>query len=360
MSHKGFEPTAHINLDALKHNLGVARKAAPAGKVMAVIKANGYGHGMVRVASALEAADAFAVARVGEGVELRKAGVIHPLLVLAGCHDAEELALATRHDLQIVIQQQNQLELLKARTLDKSLRCWLKVDTGMNRLGFGSEQAATAFRELLACANVQDEPLLMTHLANADNQADDYTQIQLQCFQIVCDRLPTLYSVANSAGILGWPGSHTHWQRPGIMLYGASPLIGRTASELGLKPAMTFSARLIAIKHIKAGEPVGYGGIWRAPEDMPIGVLAVGYGDGYPREMPAGTPVLLNGKRVSLAGRVSMDTCTLDLRGMPEARIGDLAVLWGDGLPADEIAQAAGTIAYTLFCGVTARVRFTT
>lgn len=360
MSHTGFEPTAHINLDALKHNLAVVRKAAPAGKVMAVIKANGYGHGMIRVARALETADAFAVARVGEGVELREAGVSHPLLVLSGCHDAAELALAVRHDLQIVVQQQQQVNMLNAMELDKALSCWLKLDTGMNRLGLDSEQLASAFRALQDCANVQGKPLLMTHLANADNLEDDYTQTQLQRFNAACDQLATEYSAANSAGILGWPDSHTHWQRPGIMLYGASPLLGRTATELGLKPVMTLTARLIAIKHLKAGEPVGYGGIWRAPEDMPIGVLAVGYGDGYPREMPAGTPVLLNGKRVPLVGRVSMDTCTLDLRGMTEARTGDAGILWGEGLAADEIAQAAGTIAYTLFCGITARVRFST
>ena len=360
MSQRGFEPTARIDLDALRHNLRVAAEAAPAGKVMAVIKANGYGHGMIRVARALAAADAFAVARVGEGVELREAGVTHPVLVLAGCHDADELAAATRHDLQLVVQQQRQVDLLNSVELDRPLRCWLKVDTGMNRLGFGAEQAAAAYRDLQACTNVHGNPPVMTHLANADDLDDDYTLTQLQRFQNVRDQLRADISIANSAGILGWPGSHARWQRPGIMLYGASPLLGRTATELNLKPVMTFSTRLIAVRQIKAGEPVGYGGIWRAPEDMPIGVLAVGYGDGYPREMPAGTPVLLNGKRVPLVGRVSMDTSTLDLRGMPEARVGDPAVLWGEGLPADEIAKAAGTIAYTLFCGITDRVRFTT
>ena len=360
MSPQGFEPRAHIDLDALRHNLRVAAAAAPDGKVMAVIKASGYGHGMQRVASALAAADAFAVARVGEGVALREAGVTHPLLVLAGCHDADELAAAAAHDLQLVVQQRGQVDLLNSAELGRQLRCWLKVDTGMNRLGFCAGQAAGAFRDLQACTNVHGDPALMTHLANADDLDDDYTLTQLQRFQDITRQLPGDISIANSAGILGWPGSHAHWQRPGIMLYGASPLTGRKASELNLKPVMTFSARLIAIRQVKAGEPVGYGGIWRAPEDMPVGVLAVGYGDGYPREMPAGTPVLMNGKRVPLVGRVSMDTSTLDLRGIPEARVGDTAVLWGEGLPADEIAGAAGTIAYTLFCGITARVRFTT
>lgn len=360
MSPAGFEPRALINLDALRHNLRVAAAAVPGGKVMAVIKADGYGHGMQRVAGAMAAADAFAVARVGEGVELREAGVTHPLLVLAGCHDAEELAAAAEHDLQMVVQQQGQVDLLNSVELDRPLRCWLKVDTGMNRLGFCAEQAVGAYKRLQACSSVHADPPLMTHLANADDLDDDYTLTQLQRFQDVRDQLPGDISIANSAGILGWPGSHAHWQRPGIMLYGASPLIGRTASELNLKPVMTFSARLIAIRQVKAGEPVGYGGIWRAPEDMPVGVLAVGYGDGYPREMPAGTPVLLNGKRVPLVGRVSMDTSTLDLRGIAEARVGDSAVLWGEGLPADEIAGAAGSIAYTLFCGITARVKFTT
>ena len=360
MFRSGFEPTARINLAALRHNLQVAARAAPAGKVMAVIKANGYGHGVLRVAGALAAADAFAVARVGEGVQLREAGVTHPLLVLAGCHDACELAAAAEHDLQLVVQQQGQVDLLNAIELNRPLDCWLKVDTGMNRLGFDPKQAVAAFTDLQASTNVHGNPLLMTHLANADNLDDDYTLTQLQRFQKVRDQIPADCSVANSAGILGWPVSHAYWQRPGIMLYGSSPLVGRTASELDLKPAMTFSTRLIAIKNIKAGDPVGYGGIWQAPEDMAIGVLAVGYGDGYPREMPAGTPVLLSGRRAALVGRVSMDTCTVDLRGRPEARVGDMAVLWGEGLPADEIALAAGSIAYTLFCGITSRVRFTT
>ena len=360
MSPKGFEPAAHIDLEALRHNLRVAAATVPSGKVMAVIKANGYGHGMVRVARAMAAADAFAVARVGEGVELREAGVAHPLLVLAGAHDAEELAAATRYDLQLVVQQQRQLDLLNTVELHRPLRCWLKVDTGMNRLGFGADQAAAAFRDLRACTSVQGNIPVMTHLANADDPDDGYTPVQLQRFRTLSEQLPAETSIANSAGILGWPESHARWQRPGIMLYGASPLQGRAAADLNLKPVMTFSTRLIAVRQVKAGEPVGYGGIWRAPEDMPVGVLAVGYGDGYPREMPGGTPVLLNGKRAPLVGRVSMDTCTVDLRGMPEARVGDPAVLWGEGLPADEIAKAAGTIAYTLFCGITGRVRFFT
>lgn len=360
MSRYRFEPTAHIDPEALQHNLRVAANTVPGGKVMAVIKANGYGHGMLRAARALDAADAFAVARISEGVELRKAGVSHPVLILAGCHDADELAAAAEHDLQLVVHHRGQLKLLDSAEIDRQLVCWLKVDTGMNRLGFRGAEAMTACTELRACPSVRGNPLLMTHLANADDLDDDYTRIQLQRFQTVRDQMSGECSIANSAGILGWPASHAQWQRPGIMLYGASPLAGHTASELNLKPAMTFSASLIAIKHIRAGEPVGYGGTWHAPEDMPIGVLAVGYGDGYPRGLPAGTPVLLNGKRAPLIGRVSMDTCTLDLRENPEARVGDVAVLWGKGLPADEIAHAAGTIAYDLFCGVTGRVRFNT
>ena len=283
MSAFRFEPTAHIDSEALRHNLRLAANAVPGGKVMAVIKANGYGHGMLRAARALDAAHAFAVARTGEGVELREAGVTHPLLVLAGCHDAEELAAAAKHDLQLVVHQRGQLELLNSARLNRQLVCWLKVDTGMNRLGFDAAEATIVYEELQACSNVLGEPLLMTHLANADDLDDNYTRVQLQRFQPLREQLAVDCSIANSAGILGWPASHAGWQRPGIMLYGGSPLAGRTASELNLKPVMTFSAGLIAIKHVKAGEPVGYGGIWRAPEDMRVGVLAVGYGDGYPR-----------------------------------------------------------------------------
>ena len=349
-----FVPTVRIDLDALRHNLQVARNAAPGSKVMAVIKADAYGHGLTRVAGALRDADALAVARMGEAVALDEAGIV----VLGGFMDAQELLEASHRGFELVVHQPEQLQLLQEARLPKPVRCWLKVDTGMNRLGFSPAQAVPAFDVLQELSNIAGSPRLMTHLANADVSDDPFTVEQLQRFTPLATQYGGETSIANSAGILGWPESHGDWLRPGIMLYGASPFVDGKASDHDLKPVMTFSARLIAVKQLKAGERVGYGGTWTCPEDLPLGVVGVGYGDGYPRELPSGTPVLVKGKRVPLVGRVSMDMITLDLRQLPDARVGDPVVLWGDGLPAEEIAQAAGTIPYTLFCGITSRVRF--
>ncbi len=353
-----FVPTARIDLDALRHNLGVARAAAAGRRVMAVIKANAYGHGLQRVCGALASADALAVARVGEGLALRQAGCHGEIVVLEGCFDEQELHAAARSGLQLVVHHPEQLALLRVAQPDRPVHCWLKVDTGMHRLGFAPEAAVRAYAALAELAAVAERPRLMTHLANADDLDDPFTTEQLRRFQPLVARYGVATSVANSAGILGWPGCHGDWVRPGLMLYGASPLLGGRAAAHGLLPVMTFSARLIAINRLRAGDPVGYGGSWHCPEDMPIGVVGVGYGDGYPRAVPPGTPVLVKGQRAPVVGRVSMDMLTVDLRGIGTPRVGDPVTLWGAGLPAEEIAAAAGTIPYTLFCGITARVDF--
>ena len=344
-----------LDLGALVHNLRRVRAAAPGRRVAAAVKAEGYGHGLVRVARTLDA-DAFAVACIEEALTLREAGVRRPILLLEGVFEAAELLLCARHGFEIAVHHPEQARMLELARLDQPVRIWLKLDTGMHRLGLEPETASAMFQRLRTCPAVRADLGLMSHLARADERDCDYTRRQLQTFEVATAGLPGERSLANSAGILGWPQTHFDWVRPGIMLYGASPFVDSLAPDEDLRPVMTLHTRLISIKRLRRGEPVGYGGTWACPEDMDVGVAAVGYGDGYPRHAPSGTPVLLNGREAALVGRVSMDMITLDLRPHPEARIGDPVVLWGEGLPVERIAQAAGTISYTLLCGVTARV----
>jgi alanine racemase len=346
---------ALLSAQALLQNFERVRTAAPGAKIMAVIKANAYGHGMAWAARVLRDADGFAVASVEEGAELRAANIVQPICLLEGFFDSAELPSIVQHRLAPVIHHAGQLSILEQATGVAGLDVWLKVDTGMHRIGFPPEIAASAAARLAACPAVAGVRWL-SHFANADNRFDTATNYQIERFLKLLDGLTVERSLANSAGILVWPASHLEWVRPGIMLYGASPLIGHSAAELNLKPAMTLESRLIAVHQRKKGEAVGYGGDWICPEDMPVGVAAIGYGDGYPRHAPPGTPVLVNGARVPLIGRVSMDMITVDLRSQPQARVDDPVVLWGDGLAVDEIAAQAGTISYELLCCVTARV----
>lgn len=346
---------ADINLAALRHNLSVARKHAPHSKIMAVVKSLAYGHGAIQIAQALSVeADALAVARIDEAVLLRKAGIDADILVLEGASDSDDLQQAHEHNLQLVVHQPYQIDLLHRFTGSKAVSCWLKLDTGMHRLGFPVADAQSIIEQLNAIPSVA-ELVLMTHLASADDLGDSMTDHQLTAMDEASAAFPGAVSIANSAGILAWPDSHSAWVRPGIMLYGSSPFAAESASSKKLEPVMTLRAPLIAIKQLHAGDAVGYGGTWQATESMPMGVVAIGYGDGYPRHIGADACVLINGQRAPLIGRVSMDMITLDLRGI-DVQIGDDVTLWGEGLPADDVAAWANTIAYTLFCGVTARV----
>jgi alanine racemase len=354
----GGDPYALIDLSALRHNLRRAREAAPNSKVMAVIKADGYGHGILRAATALADADALAVARIDEGIVLRQAGEQRPIVILEGFCEQQGLLDSAANALEPVIHQSGQIEILEQKQLPQPISCWMKVDTGMHRLGLPTELAADSFQRLVDCKSVAGKPRLISHLANADNPADPTTDRQIELFTKMQQQFEVEASLANSGGILGWSGSHMEWVRPGIMLYGSSPFDGRTGDDDGLMPVMTLKSSLIAVNQCRQGDAIGYGGTWVCPEDMSVGVIAIGYGDGYPRHAPSGTPVLLNDRRVPLIGRVSMDMITVDLRTQPQAKVGDEAILWGRGLPADEIAVSAGTIAYQLFCGVTARVGF--
>ena len=346
---------ARIDLAALQYNLQRARQAAPNSRIMAVVKANAYGHGLTRVAQALSNADGFGVACLEEAVSLREAGVKQPITLLEGFFDRDELKAISHYRLQPVLHNEEQLCQLDAAQLPQPINVWLKLDTGMHRLGFQSEQTHGLHARLQACANVS-EIGLFSHLGYADDRRSMLTQRQLNQFNEAIAGLPGPRSLANSGGVLAWSDTHLDWVRPGLMLYGISPFTGDTSVEQNLRPVMTLQSRLIAVNRFERGAAIGYGGAWVCPEDMTVGVVAAGYGDGYPRHAPTGTPVLVNGKRAQIIGRVSMDMLCVDLREQPAATIGDTVLLWGEGLPAEEIARCAGTIAYELVCAIASRV----
>lgn len=350
--------TATIDLAAIRHNLGEVRRHAPRSKVMAAIKADAYGHGAVAVARALEGGvDSFAVACLEEALVLREAHLHAPVALLEGVLSAEEARLSLRHQLQVVVHDHWQLGILEALPRGARVALWVKLDSGMHRLGFPLADVPALWTRIRERED-WDFCGWITHLACADEPQSAATPAQIAAFEAALRELPGPRSIANSAGLLAWPSARTDWVRPGLMLYGASPLPDTTAAALGLKPAMTLESRLIAVRHYAAGDAIGYGAAYRCPEPMPVGVVAVGYADGYHRAMPTGTPVLIDGRRVPLIGRVSMDMITVDLRPAPDARVGDPVRLWGPGLPVEEIAARAGTIAYELLCGLTQRVRF--
>ena len=349
---------ARIDLSALQSNLQRVRSAAPSSKIMAVIKANGYGHGMTRVARALATADAFGVACIEEAVLLRDAGITQPILLLEGFYDTAELDPVCEYKLSVVVHQPYQIDILENSTVSAPVHVWVKIDSGMHRLGFDAQHVAHAYRRLQACSKVAKPLRLMTHLADADNRHEDVTRRQVDCFNATVSGYKDERSIANSAAIIAWPQTHVEWVRPGIMLYGISPFSDSIGIAEDLHPVMSFTSKLIAINKFKKGDRIGYGGEWECPEDMTVGVVAVGYGDGYPRGVSSGTPVVINGQRIPVVGRVSMDMITVDLRGMTSARVGETVTLWGNDLPVEEIAKCADTIPYELVCRVTQRVRF--
>lgn len=346
---------ALIDVGALRHNLTRVRHYAPQARVMAIIKADGYGHGLARVARALVGADAFGLASVEEARNLRAAGVTQPLCLLEGFFDPAEIPLLSAHQVATVVHHEAQVQALERCRVVAPIDVWLKIDTGMHRLGFAPQRAAEVLARLQGLPAVGWVRLL-SHLANADDPRDACTQTQIECFRALCPAAQLERSLANSAGIVAWPETHFDWVRPGIMLYGVSPLTGSTAHDLDLHPAMTLESEVIAVHRCRKGDAIGYGGTWVCPEDMPVGVVACGYGDGYPRHAPSGTAVLVNGRRVALIGRVSMDMLCVDLRTQPDAAPGMPVVLWGHGLPIEEVAESAGTIAYQLLCSVAMRV----
>jgi alanine racemase len=348
---------AVLNLESVAHNLAVVQHYAPQAKVMAVVKANGYGHGLVRVAEALKAVDAFAVARVDEGIRLRMAGFTNPIVVLEGftCHF--ELDELLKYGLDAVVHSLAQIEIFAKRPERNALAVWLKIDTGMNRLGVKAQDFTHFYKQLQACPIAKQPYHYMTHFANADDLSDAKTLEQIHLFNRTIAHYPGPRSLANSAAIMGWQQALADWVRPGVMLYGISPFPGRIGADFGLKAIMSLHSRLISVKSIESGESVGYGSSWVCEQATTLGVVAIGYGDGYPRYARSGTPVLVNGLRVPLVGRVSMDMITVDLALQPDAKPGDPVTLWGEGLPVEEIARCADTIPYTLVCGITPRVQ---
>jgi alanine racemase len=347
---------ARVSAAALRHNAARVRELAPRARIMACVKGNGYGHGLAETAGVLAGdVDGFAVATMDEGLALRAAGVTGPVLLLEGPCGADDVGEAAAHDFLLCLHAAHQLDWLERQPAARRPSCWLKIDTGMHRLGFAPELAEQAYRRLAALA-AGTAPVLCTHFAAANDTSDPATAEQLQCFDRATAGLGGTHSCANSAAICAHPASHRDWVRPGYMLYGGSPLDSRDFRALDLRPAMEFSAEIIAIRTVAAGECVGYGGRWCAARASRIATVAAGYGDGYPRHAPDGTPVRIGARRSPLAGRVSMDMITVDVTDNPEAEVGARAVLWGHDPGVDEIARAAGTIGYELLAGLPARV----
>lgn len=346
---------ATIDLSAIRHNYALAKGCAPGRQAFAVVKANAYGHGAREVVSALPDADGFVVACLEEAGEVRALHGKARVLLLQGCFEAKEYLMAAQLGLDVVVQSREQAEALLGCTLNRPLNVWLKLDSGMHRLGFSAAELRDWHARL--CGSEQVAELnLISHFACADLPEHPLNAVQLAAYRSLDDLPFAKRSLANSAAILTRPEAHMDWLRPGIMLYGASPFAERPAAELGLKPAMTLSGSLIAVREVPAGESVGYGASWVAERPTRIGTLSCGYADGYPRSAPVGTPVLVGGRRVPLVGRVSMDMLTVDLSAVPEAQVGTPVELWGAQLPVDEVAAACGTIGYELLSKLTARV----
>lgn len=348
--------TAIVELNALQHNLEQVKAHAPNSKLMAIVKANGYGHGISQIASHATLVDAFGVARMEEALKLRASGIVKPILLLEGFYAAEDLPVLVANNLQTAVHCIDQLEALENAQLDTPVTVWLKLDSGMHRLGVSPEQYNEFVQRLEACPNVAKPLRFMSHFGYADELEKPNTNQQTELFLEVTKNCQGERSLAASSGILVWPDSHLDWVRSGIIMYGISPIGDKPAHEFGFKPLMTLKAPIIAVRDVKKGESVGYSGVWTAERDTKVGVIAIGYGDGYPRTAPFGTPVLVNGRRVPLAGRVSMDMLTVDLGPDASDKVGDDAILWGNDLPAEEIAAHVGTIAYELVTNLTSRV----
>lgn len=357
---------ATVRLGDIGYNLKSVIQVARSSKVLPVIKANAYGHGAIEVARKLESfrsveVPAFAVAFMEEAVQLRQAGISRPILVLQGIHRASDVEEAAANDFWIMVHNTKQVEQILKSDASRPLRVWIKADTGMHRLGFIEPQLEAVFTALGNSEKVHSRKVLCSHLACADEVDNPATQKQVDQLQRLAKQFNVQWSMANSAGIAAWPQSHGDWVRPGYMLYGNSAIVAGTKTESGhqafkLKPAMTMTSEIIAIRKVAAGDAVGYGHDWAAREDTTIGIVAIGYADGYPRHARSGTPVWLNGQKLPLVGRVSMDMIAIDLGLVEKVEIGDQVELWGQHLSVNEVAMHAGTIGYEILAGLTGRV----
>ncbi len=351
---------AVLSTENLLHNLKVLKSYAPSSNIIAMIKANAYGHGLRSVALRIERdVESLGVASIDEALALRKVGIKIPLTLMEGVFEPDEYLIAACQKFHVVLHDFTQLEWLKSNAyLPAPLRLWIKIDTGMGRLGFTPDQARSVYKELSTHPGIQQPIGLMSHFACAEEITHPLNDQQIKVFEETIHDLEGPKSFANSAALLHFPTTHYDYVRPGLTLYGVSPIADRTASSLNLKPVMTLQTRLISIRQLPKNSTLGYGGRFKCPEDMPIGVIAVGYGDGYPRSAADGTPILVNGIRCQLVGRVSMDMATIDLRACPNAKVGDAVTLWGEGLPVEEVASHTAHSPYDVLCGVQSRVKF--
>ncbi len=353
---------AEVSQQALRHNYQVVKSLAPKSKVLAMIKANAYGHGLLDVAHAFKEADAFGVACMDEALTLRQSGVTNPIVLMEGFSHTDELDFLQDCQLTTVIHNFAQIEALRIASSYHPIPVWIKVNTGMNRLGFHPDDFLNAYQQIKNIPAVKLQGV-MTHFPKADDTACDMTQNQINQFNTMLAELSgeagitkLEKSLANSAGIIAWPDSHQDWVRPGLMLYGASPILNKTSKSLGLLPAMQLFAEVIAIQSVEPGQTVGYGGSWQAAKQTKVAVVSIGYGDGYPWHAQTGTPVLINEQVCTTIGRPSMDMLTVDVSHLDDIAIGDRVKLWGQNLPIEDIAQSSKTISYELFCRLTERV----
>ncbi|RJF33678.1 alanine racemase [Pseudoalteromonas gelatinilytica] len=350
---------AEINLQALAHNLAQVKCFAPDCKVMAVLKANAYGHGLVKIAQYLNDADAFAVARIDEALALRAGGLTKPIVLLEGFFHQDDLPILLANNFQTIIHDENQLTTLENASLDAPIACWLKVNTGMHRLGIAPSQFESFYSRLKASPNARDDIKLMTHFSCADDINDEKTAQQIALFDSLASDKTEQHCLANSAGIIAWPKGHGEWVRPGLMLYGVSPMLNGVGQQHGLEPVMRLKTRVIAIRDVDAEQCVGYGGRWHSDKPTKLAVVAMGYGDGYPRHAEQGTPVVIKSQRYGIVGSVAMDMITVDIGdNRDNIKVGDEVIMWGPELPVEEIAQCATTIPYELLCNITPRVSY--
>lgn len=348
---------AHIDPAAIAHNLARVRDFAPDSRIMAVVKADAYGHRIDLCLPALEQVEMLAVATIEEARAIRRLGNGLPVLLLEGVNDHGDLAVAADLGLELTVHHPHQLAALERFGRSPTQRLWLKIDTGMHRLGVTVDEAAGMHRRMLAIPGVE-QVNLVSHFACAEEPDHPLNALQIERFHRATEGLEGERCLANSAGLINLPEARFEWVRAGLVLYGISPLPGQPGPDLGLEPAMTLSAELMAVNRVAAGESIGYGARFVAESDMTVGVASIGYGDGYPRSMVDGAPVLVDGRSCRMCGRVSMDMITIDLESCPNARVGDEVILWGQGLPIETVAEAAGTIPYELVCRITRRVRF--
>lgn len=347
---------AFIDRSALEHNFKQIKLRAPRSAILAMVKSNAYGHGLERVAKILTEADGFGVACIDEVERLRNTDIRQRIVLMTGFHTTEELLCLHQLDATPVIHNELQISILSESHLTSPISVWVKVDIGMGRLGFQPAEMGVIIERLRNLSSRVNILGLLAHFSSADSLSSPATPQQMTLFQELLQTHHLPGSLAHSAGIFGWQASLHDWVRPGITIYGVSPFPDSTGLDLNLKPVMTLKSRLLAVHQLNKGSSVSYGGLFVCPENMPVGVVEMGYGDGYPRHAAMGTPILIRGKRCPLIGRVCMDMLIVDLRSLPTAQIGDEVILWGKGLPIEEVAKCADTIGYELLCHVSQRV----